>query len=188
MPSDGAAGGLRWSAAAVVFALPWRADWDASVHGPPPPGVTSLSLLQDRSGIVTVVTAQSSATATPPRAAGRRGGGRAATGTSTARPMPRTSGSPTPSAPRTPGPSSNPATRETTTARRHPEMPGQRHKAGADGQRNRSHRPRPWVFPPRPWTNPGAHGRIADGRGPRSCLGRRMCWSAPSASARSDGL
>ena len=49
---------------------------------------------------------------------------------STVRPMPRTSGSPTLSAPRTPGPSPNPVTREMTTASRYPEMPGQRHKAG----------------------------------------------------------
>jgi hypothetical protein len=40
------------------------------------------------------------------------------------------SGVPTPPAPRTPDPSPNPATREMTTACRHPEIPGQRHKDG----------------------------------------------------------
>jgi hypothetical protein len=44
------------------------------------------------------------------------------------RPMPRTSGSPTPSEYKTSSPS--PVTREMTIANRHPEMPGQRHKAG----------------------------------------------------------
>ena len=40
----------------------------------------------------------------------------------------------------------------------------------ADGRCNRSHRPRPWDFQPRPWTKPGAHGRIADGGGPGNRL------------------
>jgi len=84
--------------------------------------------------------------------------------------MPRTSGSPTPSAPRTPGKSL--VRRATATACRHPEMPGQRPRSRADGQRNRSHRPRPWLFGPPSvaFTAPesGAHGRIADGGGPKS--------------------
>jgi hypothetical protein len=50
---------------------------------------------------------------------------------STDRPTPPTSASPTPSAPRTPNP--NPATKETTTASRHPEMPGPRKETGQDG-------------------------------------------------------
>jgi hypothetical protein len=58
----------------------------------------------------------------------------------------------------------------------------------ADGRRNRSHRPRPWVFPPRPWTKPDAHGRIADGGGAGRRLERRMCWSVAWTSDRSDGL
>jgi len=32
-------------------------------------------------------------------------------------------------------------------SKRYPEMPGQSYKAGRGGQRNRSHRPRPWIFP-----------------------------------------
>jgi hypothetical protein len=49
---------------------------------------------------------------------------------STGRLTPRTSGSPTPSVPRTPRPSRNPMTRETMASSRHPEVPGQRHGAG----------------------------------------------------------
>jgi hypothetical protein len=49
----------------------------------------------------------------------------------------------------------------------------------ADGQRNRSHHSRPWIFRPRPWTKPGSHGRIADGRG---CRQDGRC--APSAVSR----
>ena len=33
-------------------------------------------------------------------------------------------------------------------------------------------------FHPRPWSKPGAHGRIADGVGAAWCLERRMRWSA----------
>ncbi len=59
---------------------------------------------------------------------------------------------------------------------RHPDMPGQRKEAGRTVGVTRSHRPRPWLFPPRPWTKPGAHGRIADGGGPEWSLEQRMCW------------
>jgi hypothetical protein len=56
---------------------------------------------------------------------------------------------------------------------------GQRQaQSRAGGRRNRSHHPRPWVFPPRPWTKPDVHGRIADGGGPQTRLERRMCWCA----------
>src|SRR5271165_3037178 len=76
---------------------------------------------------------------------------------------PRTSGSPTPSVPRMPRPSRNPVTRETTTSSRHPEMPGQRHKAGRTVGVTAPTAPVRGFFHPRPWTKPGAHGRIADG-------------------------
>ena len=67
-------------------------------------------------------------------------------------------------------------------------MAGQGGNPGGNGQHNRSHRPRPWPFPPRPWLvrarpwagpprpwahwppEPGAHGRIADGGGPKTRL------------------
>ena len=44
MPSGGAAGGLRWPAAAAVFGLPRRRSGDASVLGSPPPGDPRASL------------------------------------------------------------------------------------------------------------------------------------------------
>ena len=69
-----------------------------------------------------------------------------------------------------------------------PEMPGQA-KSRPDGRRNRSHRPPSVGFSaPRPWTKPGAHGRIADGGGPGNRLKRCMCWSVAWTSARRDGL
>jgi hypothetical protein len=43
-------------------------------------------------------------------------------------------------------------------------------------------------FPPRPWTKPSAHGRIADGGGPESPLEARPRWSGAFTSGRSDGL
>ena len=75
-------------------------------------------------------------------------------------------------------------------------MAGQGGNPGGSGLHNRSHRPRPWPFPPssvdwsvavrgpvraRPWPacdglstartpKPGTHGRIADGGGPKSRL------------------
>ena len=58
----------------------------------------------------------------------------------------------------------------------------------ADGRRNRSHRPRPWVFRPRPWTKADAHGRIADGGGAGRRLERRMCLSAGGDSGGAGGL
>ena len=60
----------------------------------------------------------------------------------------------------------------------HPEMPGQRNKAGWAVGVTAPTAPVRGFFWPRPWTKPGAHGRIADGAVPRSCLERRMCWSA----------
>jgi len=69
-------------------------------------------------------------------------------------------------------------------------MAGQSGNPGESGLRNRSHRPRPWPFPPPSvgwsvlvrgrfthgrWTartpEPGAHGRIADGGRPKFRLG-----------------
>ena len=67
-------------------------------------------------------------------------------------------------------------------------MPGQRHKAGRAVGVTAPIAPVRRFFRPRPWTKPGAHGRIADGRGPRTCFERHMCWSAAWASGRSDGL
>ncbi len=85
-------------------------------------------------------------------------------------------------------------------------MAGQGANSGGSGQRNRSHRPRPWIFPPPSVARPllvrgpspssvartapesGAHGRIADGGGPESRLETRPCWSAARTSDRSDGL
>ena len=68
-------------------------------------------------------------------------------------------------------------TKKTTTPSRPPEMPGQRRKAGRTVGVTASTAPVRGFFRPRPWTELGTHGRIADGRGPRR-LGRRMCWSA----------
>jgi len=67
-------------------------------------------------------------------------------------------------------------------------MPGQRRKAGRTVGVTGPTTPVRGYFCPRPWTKPDAHGRIADGRGPQSCLERPMCWSAALASRRSDGL
>jgi hypothetical protein len=67
-------------------------------------------------------------------------------------------------------------------------MPGQRHKADWTVGVTAPTGPVRGLFRPRPWTKPDADGRIADGRSPRSCLEWRMCWSAASASGRSDGL
>ena len=85
-------------------------------------------------------------------------------------------------------PESDPVTRETTTASRHPEMPGQRHKAGRTVGVTAPTAPVRGFFRPRPWTKPGTHGRIADGGGPGWRLERRMRWSAAWTSGRSDGL
>jgi hypothetical protein len=87
-----------------------------------------------------------------------------------------------------PGPSPNPATREMKTARRHPEVPGQRHKAGrAVGVTAPTTLVRGF-FRPRPWHRPSAYGRIADRRGAGRRFEWRMCWSVAWASGRSDGL
>jgi hypothetical protein len=69
-----------------------------------------------------------------------------------------------------------------------PEMPGQGHKAGRTAGVTVPTAPVRRFFCPRPWTKPGAHGRIADGGGAGRRLERRMCWSAARASGRSDGL
>ena len=76
-------------------------------------------------------------------------------------------------------------------------MAGQGGNPGGSGLHDRSRRPRPWPFRPRPWAGPwpsvswsvrvrgrfthgrrtartpkpGAHGRIADGSGHKSLLG-----------------
>ena len=101
--------------------------------------------------------------------------------------MPRTSGSPTPSASRTPGPSPNPVTGEMTAASRHPEMPGQRQEAGRTVTVTAPTGPVRGLFRPRPCPKPCAHGRRADGGGPGRSLKRRMCRPAASASARATG-
>ena len=67
-------------------------------------------------------------------------------------------------------------------------MPGQRHKAGRTVSVTAPIKPVRGFFRPRPWTKPGAHGRIADGGGAGWRLERRMCWSAAWTSGRSDGL
>jgi hypothetical protein len=67
-------------------------------------------------------------------------------------------------------------------------MPGQRHKAGRTVGVTAPTAPVRGFFRPRPWTKPGAHGRIADGGGAGRRLERRMRWSAARASDRSDGL
>lgn len=95
-------------------------------------------------------------------------------------------GSPTLSALRTP--SKNLVTREMTTARRHPEVPGQRQEAERTVGVTAPTGPVREFFRPCPWTRPDAHGRIADGGGSGHRLERRIRWSAALASARSDGL
>jgi hypothetical protein len=78
-------------------------------------------------------------------------------------------------------------------------MPGQSQKAGWKvgvtapvGHVRGLFRARPWAGPcpsvGRTALEPGAHGRIADGGGPRTRLERRMRWSVPGDSGRSDGL
>jgi hypothetical protein len=67
-------------------------------------------------------------------------------------------------------------------------MPGQRHKAGRTAGVTAPTAPVCGFFRPRPWTKPGAHGRIADGGSPERSLEQHMRWSAAWASARSDGL
>ena len=44
-----------------------------------------------------------------------------------------------------------PGTRATARTSRHHEVAGQRARIGPDGQRNRSHPFRPWIFGPCPW-------------------------------------
>jgi hypothetical protein len=67
-------------------------------------------------------------------------------------------------------------------------MPAQGRKAGRTVGVTVATAPRPWFFRPRPWTKPGAHGRIADGGGVGRCLERLMCWSAAGDSSKRDGL
>ena len=43
MPSCGAADGLRWPLSEAVSGLTWRAEWDASVLGPPLPGAYAVT-------------------------------------------------------------------------------------------------------------------------------------------------
>jgi hypothetical protein len=50
-------------------------------------------------------------------------------------------------------------------------MPGQRHQAGRTVDVTAPTAPVRGFFRPRPWNEPGAHGRIADGGGPESGLG-----------------
>ena len=107
---------------------------------------------------------------------------------STASPTPPTSASPTSSAFRTPSRSPGPATREMTTASRHPEMPGQRQEAGRTVGVTAPTGPVRGFFRPRPWTKPGAHGRMADGGGPGRSLEARMRWSAGGDSDGASGL
>jgi len=80
------------------------------------------------------------------------------------------------------------ATKGMRKARRHPEMAGQRLKAGRTVGVTAPTGPVRGFFRPRPWIKPGAHGRIADGCGPRSCLELRMFWSAAWILGRSDVL
>ena len=69
------------------------------------------------------------------------------------------------------------------TARKHPEMPGQRREARRNGQHNRSYprRPSPSVRRAAPEPEPGAHGRIADGGSPGRRLKPRTRWPVASA-------
>ena len=69
-----------------------------------------------------------------------------------------------------------------------PEMPGQRYKAGRTVSGTAPTAPVRGFFRPRPWTKPGAHGCIADGRGPESHLGTHMRRSAAWTSGRSHRL
>jgi hypothetical protein len=84
-------------------------------------------------------------------------------------------GSPTPSASRTPGPSPNPVTREMTTAHRHPEMPGQGHKAGRTVGITAPTGPVRGLFRPRPWAGPcpSVDCTAPGTRRPRTHSGRR---------------
>jgi hypothetical protein len=67
-------------------------------------------------------------------------------------------------------------------------MPGQRQQAGRTAGVTAPTAPVRGFFRPRPWTKPGAHGRIADDGGAGRRLERRMRWSAARASDRSDEL
>ena len=67
-------------------------------------------------------------------------------------------------------------------------MPGQRHKAGRTVGVTAPTAPVRGFFRPRPWTKPGAHGRIADGGSPERSLEARMRWSAGGSSGGASGL
>ena len=67
-------------------------------------------------------------------------------------------------------------------------MPGQGHKAGRTVGVPAPTAPVRGFFGPRPWTKPGAHGRIADGGSPERSLEARMRWSAGGDSGGARGL
>jgi hypothetical protein len=67
-------------------------------------------------------------------------------------------------------------------------MPGQRNKAGRTVGVTAHTGPVRGFFRPRPWIEPAAYGRIADGGGPGQSLERYMCWSVAWPSERRGGL
>ena len=67
-------------------------------------------------------------------------------------------------------------------------MPGQSPKAGRTVGVTAPTAPVRGFFHPRPWTKPGAHGRITDGGGPKTRLERHTGWSAGGDSGGASGL
>jgi hypothetical protein len=175
------------------------AEWLCARPGPHAVGEVAKDLGRSAAASTTSGTRRSRCGSTPgcppprsPAAPGTasRSCSRSTPTASTGRPMQPTSASPTPSAARATG--KTPVKRVTQTASRPSEVAGQRRESGLDGQRNRSHQPRPWPFRPPSvaFTAPksGSHGRIADHGGPNFCLEAHMRWSTGGDSGGASGL